>query len=625
MGLLAGVYDPLGGAAWRRMRVDQMLARHSEPGLLMGVAPEPSHGGAQGNQRFRSEHGNAVDWDGCLHNRADVIAKLGDSAADLEADGAVALALYEKAGDAGLGSLIGDWSLAIWDAQARAITLASDFAGVRPLYYYASGGAVAGCSSLRILARWTSTVELDDDYIVEILVRGASACRTPYCGIRAVPPGVALRFVLGRMSTTTFWRLNPGIRVRYTDERMYAERLYMLFEEAVRVRMPAASPAHAELSGGLDSSSIVCMARRLMAEDRVSSTKLTAVRYCDPGSRDERFARLVMQECGLESEDLDVRDYPFVTAESPGDSAPSWWTSRNAELGRRMTAAGSTTLFTGRTGDLLMGNWHDESDRVADLLRQGALGRACVEAHDWSRALGLPVYRILWRAFRLNVPFLCPPTQSAAALPRYNEDSLSDRARKRAAQLLASQSDLTWREAPVARRRHFRMVAEILATRTLEVPELLFPIFYTHPFVHRPLVEYMLAIPDEIVCGIGEPRRLMRRAFAGLLPRAVLRRKSKASFHSVFSNAIRPLAAELAERPMRSVLVARGFVDARQLEVRLRRFLNGLDSNEAQLRQLILVEFWLRAQFSAGRSGHLHQRQRASAGPLPPLKTGTQK
>src|SRR5215469_1771092 len=48
---------------------------------------------------------------------------------------ALVLGLYEKRGAAGLRELTGDWSLVIWDAHRRAIVLASDFAGTRPLYY----------------------------------------------------------------------------------------------------------------------------------------------------------------------------------------------------------------------------------------------------------------------------------------------------------------------------------------------------------------------------------------------------------------------------------------------------------------------------------------------------------
>jgi asparagine synthase (glutamine-hydrolysing) len=372
----------------------------------------------------------------------------------------------------------------------------------------------------------------------------------------------------------------------------------------VRVRIPAGSPACLELSGGLDSSSIACMTRKLAGEGRVSPSDLTAVTYTHADSPDESFALLVERWCGITSIRLDVNAYPYIAAGAAGSAVPSWWSARNAELAARMTASSVPVLLSGQIGDLIMGNWHDESDRVADLVRQGSLLLAGAEAHAWSRLLNVPVYWILWRALRLNFPFISPPTGLVTDLPRDGSDSLSDRTRTRAAEILdRSSSEARWRDAPFGRRAHFRMLGEILDSRGLEVPEELYPIFYTHPYAHRPLLEYMLAIPPEIVGGIGEPRRLMRRAFAGLLPPAVLRRRSKASFSEIFARALRPLAEKLLEAPSRTLLATRGYIDVASLERRLRLFLNGLDCNEPQLRRVILVEFWLRSYIASAEAG----------------------
>src|SRR5579859_7264707 len=77
-----------------------------------------------------------VHRDGRLDNRADLLLVLRDSLRSDASDAALALAAYERWGTDGLARVIGDWSLVIRDLATGATTLASDFAGVRPLYYH---------------------------------------------------------------------------------------------------------------------------------------------------------------------------------------------------------------------------------------------------------------------------------------------------------------------------------------------------------------------------------------------------------------------------------------------------------------------------------------------------------
>ena len=86
----------------------------------------------------------------------------------------------------------------------------------------------------------------------------------------------------------------------------------------------------------------------------------------------------------------------------------------------------------------------------------------------------------------------------------------------------------------------------------------------------------------------------MRRAFGQLLPPAILERRSKAAYTQVYRQALIPLATEMLSQPGQIRLVGHGYVDPTSVTERLARFLQGLDCNEPQLRQLLLFEFWLR-------------------------------
>jgi hypothetical protein len=209
-----------------------------------------------------------------------------------------------------------------------------------------------------------------------------------------------------------------------------------------------------------------------------------------------------------------------------------------------------------------------------------------------------PVNPILWRAFLLNLPFVPAAYElkhGHTAQAQTAIDSLQPAFRARVRNLLgADDRSHVWKQAMPGHRRHFWFVIQELESRTLQTPELAQPVYYTHPFAHRPFVEYMLAVPPSVVCSPDQPRALMRAAFRGLLPEVVLRRRSKASFRTVFNQALRPLAAALLQTIDKTHLVVCGFVDPVSLESRLRRFLNGLECNSSQLSHLMIVEFWLR-------------------------------
>jgi hypothetical protein len=134
-----------------------------------------------------------------------------------------------------------------------------------------------------------------------------------------------------------------------------------------------------------------------------------------------------------------------------------------------------------------------------------------------------------------------------------------------------------------------------LELRTLQAPEQLQDFDYTHPFSHRPLVEFLMSVPADVLCRPGEPRALMRSAFADLWPLGLRERRSKGSFNAPWQEASRPLARALL-KAKKFHSVERGFVDRDSFRTRLERLCLGLDCNESQLRQIIMLELWLQSR-----------------------------
>ena len=78
---------------------------------------------------------------------------------------------------------------------------------------------------------------------------------------------------------TRHWDFDPAARIRYRTDSEYEEHFRVVFAESVRRRLRSDAPILAELSGGIDSSSIVCMADTIIARDADAFPRLDTLSY----------------------------------------------------------------------------------------------------------------------------------------------------------------------------------------------------------------------------------------------------------------------------------------------------------------------------------------------------------
>jgi len=546
-----------------------------------------------------------VHWDGRLDNREDLRQRLRDSLRGDTSDASIVRATYERWGTKGLVHLIGDWSMVIRDRVNRTTVLASDFAGVRPLYYHVHREGVLWSSRIQALVEATKISELDEQYLAAFLILNGCPNRTPYKDIYSVPPGHAVCVSSEETKICRFWELPVGDVIRYRNQRRYEEQLRALFREAVAVRLQTEAPVIAELSGGLDSSSVVCMANQLMRSGAASAKHLSGVSFLWRNSLDEPFIHEVESHCGIDGVHLSTHEVPVIAEKELGDAVPAAFEPLRKSVATIAKARGAKTILTGQNGDLMMGNWFDDSLQVAASLRSLRMRRAFAEALSWSKILRRPVHQILWRALQAALPPALAPatiytTPDGSYAPKSTETSLVAGLGDRNEQNLFSN---TWMQAVPERRKYFHALTIMLELRDLQPPEPLQHLDYTHPFAHRPLVEFLMTVPTSVLCGPSEPRRLMRAAFSDLWPAKLRERRSKGVFNLPWQEALRPLARVLLEAKQLH-LVERGMVDHTSVRSRLERLCVGLDCNAAQLRQIVLLELWLRNR-DAGQTGQL--------------------
>jgi len=118
---------------------------------------------------------------------------------------------------------------------------------------------------------------------------------------------------------------------------------------------------------------------------------------------------------------------------------------------------------------------------------------------------------------------------------------------------------------------------------------------FAYPFIHRPLVEFVLAIPGEQLSAPGDARSLMRRAFGGFVPPRVLGRKSKGYYPPSAMRAARDRAEAL--RPIERLrVVQRGWIDGAALKAALHTLVDGSGHSGPDVRRVLQLEEWLAAR-----------------------------
>jgi asparagine synthase (glutamine-hydrolysing) len=364
-------------------------------------------GEAASRQPRQSSSGLVMTFDGRLDNRDDLRQTLGQTSANGTSDPAMALAIFERWGVDGLRMLIGDWSLVIWDGGRRTLHLARDYMGVRPLYYHEGPGpAIAWSSSLGELTSRVGCVdEFDERFVARFMTLRHSTEVTPYRGIRAVPTAHCVSVSAERTERRRFWSLESGM-VRYRDRRVYEEHMRSLWREAVGTRLRAEGTVWAELSGGLDSSSVVCMADALIKDRRVDAAAIQPISHVaarSPEGDERRFIAEVETQIGRESRILILEDHQDAC-----DAGAEWVTpsaARGVGLAaiRHVREHGGRLVLSGRAG------------RSRRRKAAGGGGRtASVEPRD-AQAAGRARLAPRSREFALRALAICRPVAERAA------------------------------------------------------------------------------------------------------------------------------------------------------------------------------------------------------------------
>jgi len=490
--------------------------------------------------------------------------------------------------------VLGEFAVVIFDPRCRTLFLAHDAMGLVPLFYSPRRETIAFGSHLEHLLTRFGIGALDEEYVADYLATGSVATeRTPYIDFRRLLPGESLKWVDGRMMRLKTWDIARVQPITLKDDREYEEHLRRLLDDAVTAASRADGNVWVELSGGLDSSTVACVAAHLGAKPAGA----LSIVYSTSSSADERkWINTVVQERGLPWFALDADEArPFselpdhFCAEPAGVLPFAGLFRRYKDLAE---ANNVRVVLTGYGGDQIFCGGSPKPYYIADhlpfrlrdLLRDirawqaGDPARRPFAYHLWRHVLIPSANR--WMGRSLSRPEVSRPP--AWIRSEYGREK---RLQRRSARQVAPKCGSVGLQYQVEAVWKIAFTAGDDVTQGFE---------FRHPLLYRPLVEFMLAIPWKHKFCPESDRVLQRRALAGILPAPISARTDKAGPAEAEAEGLRHNSpwAELLLRDAR--VVERGYVDARAWTHVVNQMRFGRMSSMRHFIATAALEIWLR-------------------------------
>jgi asparagine synthase (glutamine-hydrolysing) len=529
--------------ARRRGRISVSRSRHAlfiQPAAAVGAVdrpPRPFRGG-QGLYAASAR----------LANRDELGAVLGLSPGELARtnDAELLLSIVERPGDAGLARCVGAFAFALWDEEARCLTLGRDCLGNKALFYHRGRDFVAFATTPGVLLALPDVPrQIDEIALAHFLALNLDDGQcTLYRGIDRVPSRTVVRIDSAGAAHRKYWSPNFDAAPNLRDED-YIAQARALLDQAVAAAIKDTPNVAISLSGGLDSSAIAATAARLGVAQSITGFTLVPpagmhvdfgpYKYVDERDKVAALARMyphldvrLITPATLLPVELDSTRFFAQTAlpqVNPASDGPF------SAVGDAAVAAGHRVLLVGVRGNHGLSWW----GRLAlpALLRAGMWRALHHELREAARQSQHSLARTLAR--EVLMPIM--PAALSRAVNRFrgrDPDSVAQHSALNPAFVAEHQLARQWqadgfdswfgvRGWTAAPHRAACLFDTYQIGRDLAaMSEELDGYEIRDPLADRRLLEFVLAVPEEKFRSAGIQRTFARRVLADRLPPEIL-------------------------------------------------------------------------------------------------------
>jgi asparagine synthase (glutamine-hydrolysing) len=458
--------------------------------------------------------------------------------------------LYLKCGEKALAHLEGEFALVIGDRQEKRLILCRDPMGNYPLYWRENSSGIIVSSRLKTLVAGEEN-RLNDHYLAQYLSYSFAFTELPktetiYPHCYRLLPGQILQLQTGKKTHLLFQQnlLDNLIPISDITPQEAGEKFRALLSQAIEERCQFGKTG-AHLSGGMDSSGVVCL-----ASQKYALTTLSLVYTLKTLAQETDYIQLILDQCpDLNSVFVDgdrLVDFQWFDQPLPDHDEPYaglFHLAIERVLAQKAADLGLNMVLTGSGAEIVAEANHYG---LADQLRQGDWQGVLQKSQQWAIASNQNRWTILseyafkpllpsWLRFSPSTVFhqgvgRWPNLGSYEIAPWINAQFRQDQHLWSINRGLINQLSI----APIEQsldKLALSCLAGVWANWSLNNP---LGIHIAQPFLDPRLIQFCLALPDSIRDQPGIKKPLMQSAFADILPTKILHRKYKANFNEPY-------------------------------------------------------------------------------------------
>ncbi len=518
-----------------------------------------------------------------------------------DTDTEVILVLYAQNGAECLKQLNGMFAFAIWDSAERALFLARDRIGIKPLYYAHTHDGIVFASEIKALfASRQISVLVDipkvDTYLSFGYVPGAE---TLFQGIRRVLPGEWLRITSEGIQNGRYWDVEYAPDF-CRNSPTTAEQLRELLLDAMRIHVRSDVPVGVFLSGGLDSSAIVA----LLAEAGIENLNTFSIAHTAGGQYDETsYAQLLADRFHTNHHLLYMDPSQFLDCiplfvwymDEPVAEAPALAFYLISKLLRKhvtvaLSGEGADELFAGYAVYRYM-QWIETYRKIPDAVRSllhpvlDVVGTE--KTKKYSRLAHLPLEDRYSTVANYNL---------SHKDTLYTDDFQAVVVRNRAADALVPYYAKTRGRDALTRMLYTDLKTWLVDDLLIKADRMTMAnsVELRVPFLDYRVVEYAATIPSNMKLRGGTVKWILKRAMNGRLPSQILRRK-KMGFPTPLALMFqRDLTGYLRDLLLSPACTGRRYFRRQTIERLIDENARGREDHHRLLWQLVVLEEWHR-------------------------------
>lgn len=552
---------------------------------------------------FEEDTGLIITADARIDNRNELSKLLGVEDHDNIPDTYFILRAYEKWKEKCPEYLLGDFAFVIWDPNNETLFCARDHMGVKPFYYYLSDNLFVCASELKAFFDIPQIkLKLNEEKIGLFLMEIEDNKSTFYKNIYSLTPAHSVTITKDQNKFRKYWELDPDLKISLNSEDEYIATFLKIFEESINCRLRSEFSIGFDLSGGLDSSSIVCMVKHLITKQAIKLKKINTFSFVSSKSKNNSEYNYIKKVTNMDNivpnfipndtigllKDfktiLDYQDQPFY---SP--FLVNMW-----NLCKKIHENEVRIQLRGTGGDAVISYGTFYFRELAVNFKWITLMN---EIRNYSKITKSNSFQIILDIIFSLIPDKIKNLGTSNKERRPGTTILEKEFAKKidAEQIL---NRLFWE--PVSEANSYKKYHHFIINRFSDLYELeeMDNIFAKHniepryPFLDKRLIEFCYSLPTDMKVKFGWSRYILRIAMDGILPQEIQWRPFKAEANNIYQNNFLINEKKEIERIIneKSEIIA-NYVNLEKIQTIQKKFNQGIYNNN-------LLYIWLVTQLS---------------------------